>query len=47
MMMNDVRVSPRKQSKGSFGADHVDRLPKAVEDQHGLIESGLHLGLWS
>ena len=42
MMMNDVGMSPRQQSKGATCADDIDRLPQAIEHQHRLVKSYLH-----
>ncbi len=46
MMMNDMSMPTRQEREGTASADHVNRLPKAIEDQHRLIESSLHLGPW-
>jgi hypothetical protein len=43
-MVDDGGVSSREQREGPSGADHINRLPEAVEDQHRLIEHGLHNG---
>ena len=42
--MDDVSVSSQKKREGAASANHIDRLPEAVEDENGLVEGCLHLG---
>ena len=44
LMMDNGGVAPREQREGPAGANHIHRLPEAVEDQHRLIKHGLHNG---
>jgi hypothetical protein len=44
MMVHDMRVAPRQQPKGAAGANHIHRLPEAVQHEHRLIERGFHTG---
>ena len=44
VMMDHVRMAPRQQRKRAARANDVHRLPQAVQNQHRLIERGLHTG---
>ena len=45
VVMHDAGVPPGQQREGPARANHVHRLPEAVQHQHRLIERGLHNGL--
>ena len=41
--VNDLGMTLRENREGAFGADHVDRLPEAIQDQNRLGEYRVHL----
>lgn len=44
MVMYDLGVSPREEREGTPSANHVNRLPKAVQNEHRLVERRFHTG---
>ena len=42
VMMHDLRVASRQQAKRAAGADHIHRLPEAIQDQHRLVKRSFH-----
>ncbi len=44
MVMHDMRMTPRQQRESALRANHINRLPKAIKDEHRLIESSIHDG---
>jgi len=44
MVMNDLGMAPREQTKGPSGADDIHCLPQAIQNQHWLIKRGFHTG---
>ena len=41
--MHDLGVTAREDREGPFGANDVDRLPEAVQDQNRLSQYRVHL----